>query len=148
MRAYCGLANIMKLFRILAFALVLMPLSVRAQEQKTPEQREKEVREWIDKEVEKYTNMLDLDFAQEFYVDSILTHDYFAMMAEQAEKSKAKVSSTDIYQAVQDKWSERIYVAFRKVLDDDQWAKYLKSGAAKDKKARDKREAKRSSKQL
>ncbi|MBP5488950.1 MAG: hypothetical protein J6X77_05225 [Bacteroidales bacterium] len=138
----------MKLFRILAFALVLMPLSVRAQEQKTPEQREKEVREWIDKEVEKYTNMLDLDFAQEFYVDSILTHDYFAMMAEQAEKSKAKVSSTDIYQAVQDKWSERIYVAFRKVLDDDQWAKYLKSGAAKDKKARDKREAKRSSKQL
>ena len=138
----------MKLFRMLAFALVLMPLSVRAQEQKTPEQREKEVREWIDKEVEKYTNMLDLDFAQEFYVDSILTHDYFAMMAEQAEKSKAKVSSTDIYQAVQDKWSERIYMAFRKVLDDDQWAKYLKSGAAKDKKARDKREAKRSSKQL
>ena len=133
---------------MLAFALVLMPLSVRAQEQKTPEQREKEVREWIDKEVEKYTNMLDLDFAQEFYVDSILTHDYFAMMAEQAEKSKAKVSSTDIYQAVQDKWSERIYMAFRKVLDDDQWAKYLKSGAAKDKKARDKREAKRSSKQL
>lgn len=136
----------MKIFRILVFALVLMPAAVFAQEQKTPEQREKEVREWIDKEVEKYTRALDLDFAQEFYVDSILTHDYYAMMEETKEKSIAKVSNSDIYQAIQDKWAERIYVAFRKVLDDEQWEKYLKGGAGREKKARDKREAKRTSK--
>ncbi|MBO4605728.1 MAG: hypothetical protein J5667_04225 [Bacteroidales bacterium] len=136
----------MKIFRILVFALVLLPAAVFAQEQKTPEQREKEVREWIDKEVEKYTRALDLDFAQEFYVDSILTHDYYAMMEETKEKSIAKVSNSDIYQAIQDKWAERIYVAFRKVLDDEQWEKYLKGGAGREKKARDKREAKRTSK--
>jgi hypothetical protein len=98
----------------------------------------------IDKEVEKYTRTLDLDFAQEFYIDSILTHDFFAMRAEMMEKSAARVSNTDVYMAIQDKWYERIYQGFRRVLDEDQWAKYLKNGAGREKKARDKREAKRS----
>ena len=136
----------MKLFRILisaALVIALMPFTARAQEQKSPEQQEKEMREAIDKEVEKYIRTLDLDMAQEFYVDSILTHDYFAMREEIMEKSRAKVSNADLYVAIQDKWAERIYQSFRKVLDDDQWAKYLKGGAARDKKARDKREAKR-----
>ena len=137
----------MKIFRILisiAVVVALTSFTARAQEQKTPEQQEKEMREAIDKELEKYIRLLDLDMAQEFYVDSILTHDYYGMRNEIMEKSRAKVSNSDVYQAVQDKWAERIYLAFRKVLDDDQWAKYLKSGAARDKKARDKREAKRS----
>ena len=100
----------------------------------------------IEKEVEKYTNILDLDMAQEFYIDSILTHDYFAMRAEMQEKSQARVANSDVYVAIQDKWTEKIYQAFYRVLDEEQWAKYLKNGAARDKKARDKREAKRSSK--
>ena len=137
----------MKLFRILVLSLLaLIPVAVRAQEQKSPEQMEKEMYAAIEKEVEKYTNLLDLDMAQEFYVDSILTHDYFAMREEMMQKSNARVSSNDVYVSIQDKWAEKIYVAFRKVLSDEQWEKYLKNGAAKDKKARDKREAKRSSK--
>ena len=135
----------MKLFRILVLSLVaLIPVAVRAQEQKSPEQIEKEMYAAIEKEVEKYINTLDLDMAQEFYVDSILTHDYFAMRQEMMEKSIAKVSNNDVYVAIQDKWAEKIYVAFRKVLTDEQWEKYLKNGAAREKKARDKREAKRS----
>ena len=117
--------------------------SARAQEQKSPEQQEKELREMIDKEVEKYSRTLDLDFGQEFYIDSILTHDFFAMREEMMVKSAARVSNTDVYMAIQDKWSEKIYEGFRRVLDDEQWAKYLKSGAGRDKKARDKRLAKR-----
>lgn len=138
----------MKLFRILLSAALLLVTGafVSAQEQKSPEQQEKEMYAMIEKEVEKYTNILDLDMAQEFYVDSILTHDYFAMRAEMQEKSLARVANSDVYVAIQDKWAEKIYQAFHKVLDEDQWAKYLKSGAARDKKARDKREAKRSSK--
>ena len=53
------------------------------------------------------------------------------------------MSNVDIYQTTQDKWAEQIYNALQKVFDEDQWAKYLKSGAARDKKARDKRAAKR-----
>ena len=136
----------MKLFRILISVVLVIAMSAfsaRAQEPKTPEQQEKELREAIDKEIDKYIRTLDIDMAQEFYLDSILTHDYFAMRDEIMEKSRAKVNNMDVYQAIQDKWAERIYVAFRKVLDDEQWEKYLKGGAGREKKARDKREAKR-----
>ena len=52
------------------------------------------------------------------------------------------MSNFDIYTRTSDKWAENIYVAFRKVLNDNQWDKYLKNGAARDKKAREKRKAK------
>ena len=55
----------------------------------------------------------------------------------------AKVSNTDIYQVTQDKWAEQIYLSLQKIFTEEQWNKYLKSGAARDKKARDKRAAKR-----
>ena len=96
--------NIMKLFRILVLSLAIAAsigggFSARAQEQKSPEQQEKELREMIDKEVEKYSRTLDLDFGQEFYIDSILTHDFFAMREEMMVKSAARVSNTDVYMA-------------------------------------------------
>ena len=122
--------------------LLLLPLCVFAQEQKTPEQQEKEFREAIEKEVDRYADNLDLDDWQIFYVDSILVHDYKAMTAEMEELSKAKVSNYDIYTKAQDKWMDKTYAAFEKVFDESQWEKYLKSGAAKEKKARDKRNAK------
>ena len=91
---------------ILVIMLLAGGFTALAQEDKTPEQKEKEFYEAIEKEVERYRDQLDLDIAQEFYVDSI-------------------------------------YVAMRKVLNDEQWAKYEKAGAARDKKARDKRAAKK-----
>ena len=87
--------------------------------------------------------MLDLEVWQSFYVDSILTHDYMALRDELKEMRDAKMTNTDAYQRVQDKWAEQIYIAFQKVFNEEQWAKYLKSGAARDKKSRDKRAAKR-----
>ena len=99
----------------------------------------------IQTEVTKLETSLDLETWQVFYVDSILTHDYQAMRDELMVKSAAKVSNTDIYVQIQDKWMEQIYNAFSKVFDEDQWTKYLKQGAAREKKARDKRAAKRKS---
>ena len=58
-------------------------------------------------------------------------------------RSKAKVESSDIYQQIQDKWSEQMYLAIHKILNEQQWEKYLKQGAAREKKARDKRANKR-----
>ena len=104
---------------------------------------EKKMRETIDKAVETYESDFDLEPWQAFYVDSILTHNMGAMSAEMMELGKSRVENQDIYQAVTDKWNERTYEAMRAVLNDQQWAKYLKGGAAKDKKYRDKREAKR-----
>ncbi len=108
----------------------------------SPEEQEKKLFEGIQKEVERLESLLKLEDWQVFYVDSILNHDYRAMQQEMNELSSAKVSNYDIYTRTSDKWAEKIYVAFRKVLNDDQWTKYLKSGAARDKKAREKRKAK------
>jgi len=110
-----------------------------AQQPQTPEEQEKQLMEYIDKEIERLSNALKLEYWQEFYADSVLVHDYHAMQDDLKELQASKVTNADMYQQVQDKWSENIYNAFHKFLNEDQWKKYLKSGAARDKKARDKR---------
>ena len=110
-----------------------------AQQPQTPEEQEKQLMEYIDKEVERLSNTLKMEYWQEFYADSVLVHDFHAMQDELKELQASKVTNADMYQQVQDKWSENIYNAFHKFLNEDQWKKYLKGGAARDKKARDKR---------
>ena len=110
-----------------------------AQQPQTPEEQEKQLMEYIDKEVERLSNALKMEYWQEFYADSVLVHDFHAMQDELKELQASKVTNADMYQQVQDKWSESIYNAFHKFLNEDQWKKYLKGGAARDKKARDKR---------
>ena len=124
---------------LLISALCLSFLAGSAQEKKTPEQREKEFYEALETQVERLSEQLELEDWQVFYVDSILTHDYKAMQDVFARMSAAKVNNPDLFYDVQDKWNEQIYNSLRGVFDDRQWAKYLKSGAARDKKARDKR---------
>ena len=129
------------------FAVLAMFFSMGAtfaqQQQMSPEEKEKKMDEFIQKEIEKLESNLKLEDWQVFYLDSILTHDYEAMRDELKLMQAAKMSTTDAYTRVQDKWEEQIYTAMEKVLDEKQWAKYLKTGAAREKKARDKRAAKR-----
>ena len=130
-----------KLFVTVAF--LLLPMCVFAQRTQYDKEEQKKLDEAIDKQVEHYTEFLDLEDWQSFYVDSILRHDMYALRDEVMDLSDAKVSNPDLYFVAQDKWHEKIYNSFRKVLDDEQWAKYLKAGAEREKKARDKRAAKR-----
>lgn len=133
----------MKILRIAAIAaLVALALPLAAQEQ-TAEQQEKALYEMIQTQVDNMEKALDLEDWQIFYVDSILTHDYRAMQAELIGLRNSKISSQDRYYRVQDKWNEQIYNAIHGVLDEPQWQKYLKSGAAREKKNRDKRAAKK-----
>lgn len=106
---------------------------------KTDEER---LYELVEEQVEKMTENLSLDPAQEFYVDSIMLHDYTELQAELNAMSKSRVSNADLYVQVQDKWMEKMYREFEKLFTPEQWDKYLKSGALRDKKARDKRAAK------
>lgn len=130
----------MKYFVIVLALFLALPLSAQQQAPKDPQ---KQLRESIDQSLEKYERTLELEGWQLFYMDSIMTHDYSAMMAEMEDISKAKVENTDLYMQIQDRWNEKIYNAFRGVLNEEQWNKYLKQGAAREKKARDKRESKR-----
>ena len=135
-----SITKLIKFFWILA--LSFLSFGAFAQNQ-SPEEEEKQLRKAIDAQIENYTDLLKLEDWQIFYLDSILTNDFSAMMAELKELSQAKVSNQDAYMIVQDKWSEQIYNSLKGVFDENQWAKYEKSGAARDKKARDKRAAKR-----
>lgn len=133
----------MKKFFLAVMCVAFSALTAFAQQGiPSPEEQEKKMAEFIDKEIDRFESTLKLEDWQVFYVDSILNHDYRAMQEELNNLMAAKVSNSDIYMKTSDKWMENIYVAFRKVLNDDQWAKYLKSGAARDKKSREKRKAK------
>jgi len=137
----------MKIYRllnvILAFALSVFVASARDQGPQTPEEREKQMLEFIDKEVQRLSTMLDLEYWQEFYIDSTLTHDYKAMTAEMESLQKAKVENSDLYISVQDKWAQQIDDTYKRFFTEEQWNKYWKNGGKKAQQARDKRKNKK-----
>jgi len=118
-------------------------LSLAAQDMsKEEEKAEKEFYESVEREIDRLTSLLKLEDWQVFYVDSILTHDYKAMQAELKELQDKKVSNTDLYYEIQYKWQDQMYDAYHKLFNEAQWTKYLKSGAEREKKNRDKKRAK------
>ena len=123
---------------VLAFILVLTAFPALAQQQ--PEQPD--LFEQAENEADRLQRILDLEDWQTFYVDSTLKHDFPAMMAEYEGLKASKVSNTSLYQAVYDKRMDQIDKTYRKIFNDEQWTAYLKSGAGKAQKAREKRKAK------
>ena len=119
------------------FALVFfvaMPQLASAQQQEAPS-----LEEQIEKEADRLQRILDLEDWQVFYVDSTLMHDFPAMQNEIKELADSKVSNRDMYISVQDKWMDQIDATYKKIFTEEQWAAYLKQGAAKAQKARAKR---------
>ena len=133
----------MNFYRLLSVipAICLSVFAAPAQNQgpQTPEQREKQLMEFVDKEVKRLSDMLELEYWQEFYVDSTLTHDYRAMTEEMEKMQRAKVENTDLYVGVQDKWMQQIDDTYKKFFTEKQWEKYWKSSGKKAQAARDKR---------
>lgn len=124
---------------ILSTAALLLSIASYAQQQEEPD-----FYELAEKETERLQRTVKLEDWQLFYVDSVLVHDYMAMNEDLQRLQANKVSNSSIYQGIQDKWMEQIDHAFRKFFTDEQWAAYLKQGAAKAQKARAKRAAKHS----
>lgn len=127
------------LFPAVFAALFFVSVPAFAQEQKKPDMMEQ-----AEKEADRLQNLLDLDDWQVFYVDSTLKYNYSAMVAELEEMSSAKVSNSSMYLAVQDKWLEKTDSAYMRLFTEEQWALYLKNGAARARKARAKRAEKAS----
>ena len=140
----------MKFYHLLSavLALCLSVLSAKAQNAgpQTPEQQEKQMLEFVDKEVQRLSNMLELEYWQEFYVDSTLTHDYKAMSEEMEKMQGARVENRDLYVTVQDKWMQQIDNSYKRFFTPEQWAKYWKSGGKRAQEARDKRNNKNTTK--
>ena len=120
----------------MACMMLVGMLSMNAQEPKQPD-----IYERVEMEADRLQRTLDLEDWQVFYVDSTLKHDYPAMMAECEKLQASKVMNSSLYLAVQDKWMEQIDATYKKIFTEEQWAAYLKSGAQRAQKARDKRKA-------
>lgn len=125
---------------LIAAVFMLMPcIAASAQQQ----QEAPDIYEQAENEADRLQRILDLEDWQVFYVDSTLKHDFPAMMADYEELRKAKVANQSMYQDVHDKWMDQIDKTYMKIFTDEQWAKYLKNGAARAQKARAKRKAKK-----
>ena len=134
----------MKYLWTLAAVLLLGGTALLAQNQgpQTPEQKEKQLLEYIDKEVKRLSDQLGLEYWQEFYVDSTLTHDYKAMTEELESMAQSKVENRDLYVSVQDRWMQQIDDSYKRFFTEEQWAKYWKAGGKRAADARNKRKEK------
>lgn len=122
---------------MLCLTLSAAPLLAQEQESEKPDPEEMAI-----KEAERLESLLKLEYWQVFYVDSILRYNYTKWMEEIESLQKARVENSDLYVAIQDKWMERNENALQKVFTEAQWKEYLKSGAEKYIKDREKRRAK------
>ena len=104
--------------------------------------KEPDVAERAEMEADRLQQLLDLDDWQVFYVDSTLKHDYPALMAEYDQLDASKVHNQSMYQMVYDKWMDQIDRTYKRIFSEEQWTAYLKSGAARAQKAREKRKIK------
>ena len=130
----------MKSLHFLVFSVMAL-MSVAVLSAQEPE-KQPDIYEQAEIEADRLQKVLDLEDWQVFYVDSTLKHDFPAMMADYDQLRKAKVANSAMYQDVQDKWMDQIDATYKKIFTPEQWAAYLKQGAAKAQKAREKRRLK------
>ena len=114
---------------------MIFPASLSAQ-QKDDEQ---DVAMHAAEEADKLQRSLNLEDWQVFYVDSTLKANFNTLQFELEKLHKAKVTNTSLFQKVKDDCWDRIDADFKKWFTEKQWAAYLKSGAAKQQKQREKR---------
>ena len=126
----------------LLFVVTGLDAAVSAQAQNQTETKQPSPEEVAAKEADRLGLLLDLEDWQIFYVDSTLQHDFAALEQELKTLQGAKVGNRDLYLSVQDKWMEQIDATYHRLFTEEQWAKYLKNGAARAQKARAKRKAK------
>lgn len=129
---------------LFALLSMLFFVSVNAYAQEQGEQKQPTPEEMAAKEADRLADLLKLEYWQVFYVDSTLQHDYAAWQEEVKKLQAARVDNYDLYTITSDKWMEQIDRTYKKLFTPQQWAAYLKSGAAKQQKAREKRKAKMS----
>lgn len=125
-------------FVLSAAAVLLSPVTVSAQDDGN-----KTLRDMAEETADALARQLNLDDAQIYRVDSTLMHDYTQMTVELEQLKRSKASNSELYIRVSDKWACTIDSTFQKLFTPEQWKKYMKTDFGREKRARDKRIAKR-----
>ena len=138
----CKIMNFYDKIKVsMVLVAVLLLVSVFNASAQQPE-KQPDIYEQAEQEADRLQRVLDLEDWQVFYVDSTLQHDLAAILTEYEKLQASKVGNVTLYQDVQDKWMDQIDKTYKRIFTEEQWAAYLKSGAARAQKARDKRKAK------
>ncbi len=124
---------------VAAAASMILGFNAAAQNQ---QQKPPDFEQIAEDQADKFCEQLDLNDYQLFYVDSTLKHDLLTWNEEYQKLVMSKVANSTMYQDLWDKWQQATYDSFRRILSDEQWELYLKNGAGKEQRARDKRREK------
>ena len=120
----------------LAMGFILAGLSSEAMAQS---QEPVDIELLAEEEADKFQRLLGLEDWQTFYVDSTLKANFHILQVELEKLHRSKVTNTNLFQQVKDECWDRIDSDFKKWFTEKQWAAYLKNGAAKLQKQREKR---------
>lgn len=82
--------------------------------------------EYAEKQVKTLTTKLELTESQEFYVDSILTTNFVALKKAIEDLQRSGMQDPQTYRKCNEMWQEKTIAAMKKVLDEQQFIKYLK----------------------
>ena len=110
------------------------------------EQGDPDPEEIINNQIEYLSKYIEFDDIQLYYIDSTLQSDIPQLMDELSALRSGGMANTESYQTVSDKWMDHIDKAYERFFTKEQWEKYLKTSMGREKKARDKRMAKRQKK--
>ena len=114
----------MKQFVIYMFALAAMLCSQQLMAQNQQEQKSPE--ELAIEEANRLETTRLLDGAQLFYIDSILRHNYMCLSDDMQALQERGSQDMNSYTTTREKWIQKTIDAFKLVLDEQQYIKYLK----------------------
>lgn len=107
------------LFTIAAMLCCNSLFAQQQEEEKSPE-------EMAIIEADKLEKQLLLSGSQLFYVDSILRHNYMALSDDMNALKERGSQDYNSYTTTREKWIQKTIDAFKVVLDEQQYIKYLK----------------------
>ncbi len=121
------ITNIVKIMRyVFAFLFTIAAMLCCNDGFAQEQQEEKSPEEMAILEADKLETQLELSGAQLFYVDSILRHNFVALSDDMAALKARGSQDYNSYNTTREKWIQKTIDAFKEILDEQQYIKYLK----------------------
>lgn len=132
--------NVFSKFILVSALIFSLSQTVCLAQQANP-QKELSFEEIIAKQVEDMVDRYKLDDYQAFKLDTLLQHFAPIYNAEMKRVKDSGAAQSASFQSITDKWADFFDNEYQKIFSEEQWNRYLKSSAGREKKKRDKRMA-------
>ena len=130
--------NVFSKFILVSALIFSLSQTVCLAQQANP-QKELSIEEVAAKQIEDMVERYNLDDYQAFKLDTLLQHFVPIYSAEIKRVKDSGAAQSASFQSVTDKWADFFDSEYQKIFTEEQWARYMKSTAGREKKKRDKR---------